>query len=140
MRVFEPWVYFTAAGINTLCRLGWAVYISDSSMVVAQHLTLVLGAVELYRRAQWALLRLEWEQIKRAAEAADARLSHAGLTTSLLNAEAGQASPKEEAAYRGSRRQLEEEMVAQQIEANRRRMEKTYSLAIGLPVGHVPSA
>ena len=37
---------------------------------MAQNTTLVLGVLELYRRAQWALLRVEWEQISRSWKAA----------------------------------------------------------------------
>ena len=99
--------------VNTLCRLGWAVYISNNSKVIAQHMTLVLGAVELYRRAQWALLRVEWEQIKRAAEEADARLS--GLRESLLT--------------RGeSAEAVQERMVAAKIQSNKKRMMSVYTL------------
>jgi hypothetical protein len=42
--------------------MSWAIYISPGQKVVQQHVILVLGCVELLRRAQWALLRLEWEQ------------------------------------------------------------------------------
>ena len=112
-RVFSTWVYYMAIVVNTLCRLGWAVYISNNSKVIAQHMTLVLGAVELYRRAQWALLRVEWEQIKRAAEEADARLS--GLRESLLT--------------RGeSAEAVQERMVAAKIQSNKKRMMSVYTL------------
>ena len=57
---------------NTFCRLGWAVYISHADAVNTQHLILVLAAVELFRRAQWALLRVEWEQISHIWRAAEA--------------------------------------------------------------------
>ena len=66
---FPPAWYYVVAVLNTVARLGWAVYISgDSSLASRQHVTLLLGLVELYRRAQWALLRVEWEQIRRSAE------------------------------------------------------------------------
>ena len=44
-----------------MARLTWALYISPGQQVVAQHMILLMGCVELLRRAQWALLRLEWE-------------------------------------------------------------------------------
>ncbi len=68
VRVFK--VYWYAIGIATdlLFRLGWAVYISPGQQLVANHMTLVLGSIELMRRANWALFRLEWEQILRVAK------------------------------------------------------------------------
>tara|TARA_B110001452_G_scaffold261377_1_gene260109 strand:+ start:1803 stop:2054 length:252 start_codon:yes stop_codon:yes gene_type:complete len=44
-----------------VARLTWALYISPGQQVVEQHVILVMGCIELLRRAQWALLRLEWE-------------------------------------------------------------------------------
>ena len=38
---------------------------------MANHTTLLLGTVELIRRAIWALFRLEWEQILRVARHED---------------------------------------------------------------------
>ena len=70
VRVFPDSVYVTAIALNCVARLGWAIYISPGQRIVAQNTTLVLGAVELYRRAQWALLRVEWEQISRSWKAA----------------------------------------------------------------------
>ena len=70
VRVFPDSIYFSAIFLNFLARLGWAIYISPGQQIVAQNTTLVLGAVELYRRAQWALLRVEWEQISRSWRAA----------------------------------------------------------------------
>lgn len=68
VRVFN--VYWYVAGIlaDLLARLSWAVYISPGQQVVANHMTLVLGSIELTRRANWALFRLEWEQILRMAK------------------------------------------------------------------------
>jgi hypothetical protein len=45
-------------------RLGWAIYISPAQAYVQQHIILLLGCVELLRRAMWAILRVEWEWIK----------------------------------------------------------------------------
>lgn len=64
-RRYPGYVYNLAAGTNALARLGWAVYISPGQQVVQQHTILLLGCVELMRRAQWAAIRLEWEQLTR---------------------------------------------------------------------------
>ncbi|KAL1519049.1 hypothetical protein AB1Y20_003317 [Prymnesium parvum] len=64
-RLYPRHFYTIAAGTNTLARLGWAVYISPGQHVVQQHVVLLLGCVELLRRAQWAAIRLEWEQLNR---------------------------------------------------------------------------
>ena len=46
-------------------RLGWAVYISPNvSWLVADDVVLLLAAVELLRRFQWAIYRVEWEYVK----------------------------------------------------------------------------
>mmetsp|Transcript_24782 Transcript_24782/g.51851 ORF Transcript_24782/g.51851 Transcript_24782/m.51851 type:complete len:228 (+) Transcript_24782:169-852(+) len=76
--VYPHWFYIVAVFLNGCARLTWAVYISPGQTVVRQHVVLVLGCVELLRRAQWALLRLEWEQHSRNIEAAAglARLFH----------------------------------------------------------------
>jgi len=37
------------------------VYISPGQKVVQQHVILLLGCVELLRRAQWAAFRIEWQ-------------------------------------------------------------------------------
>jgi hypothetical protein len=68
VRVFEPKWYVTAIVVDLVARLGWAVYISPSQTVVQQHVSLLLGTVELLRRATWALLRVEWAQIERMAK------------------------------------------------------------------------
>ena len=76
-RRYPSHVYNIAAATNALARLGWAVYISPGQQVLQQHSILLLGCIELLRRAQWAAIRLEWEQLnreakKRAAEEASA--------------------------------------------------------------------
>ena len=63
-RRYPAWSYNVAACTNAVARLGWAVYISPDQKVVQQHMILLLGCVELMRRAQWAAFRLEWEQHK----------------------------------------------------------------------------
>ena len=68
VRVFEPKWYVAAIIVDLVARLGWAVYISPSQTVVQQHVSLLLGTVELLRRATWALLRVEWAQIERMAK------------------------------------------------------------------------
>ena len=73
-RRYPLWTYNVAAGTNALARLGWAVYISPNQKVVQQHMLLLLGCVELMRRAQWAAFRVEWEQHKM-----DVRLARYGI-------------------------------------------------------------
>ena len=67
VRVFSEGVYVGGIMCDLIARLGWAVYISPGQEVVAQNMTLLLGTVELLRRAMWALFRLEWEQIRLVA-------------------------------------------------------------------------
>ena len=43
--------------------------------MVQQHIILLLGCLELLRRAQWALLRVEWEQHHRNRKVAEAAAS-----------------------------------------------------------------
>lgn len=65
-RRFPRWSYQLAASTNCVARLGWAVYISPGQKVADQHIILLLGCVELLRRAQWIAFRIEWEQHCRA--------------------------------------------------------------------------
>ena len=44
--------------------MGWAVYVSPDQKVVAQHVILLLGVAEVFRRFQWAALRVENEALK----------------------------------------------------------------------------
>jgi hypothetical protein len=67
VRVFSVYSYVIGICADLVFRLGWAVYISPGQQVVANHMTLILGSIELIRRANWALFRLEWEQILRMA-------------------------------------------------------------------------
>lgn len=57
--------YYIAMASNAAARMGWALYISPGQPVFKQHFILLLGCVELLRRAQWAVFRLEWEEICR---------------------------------------------------------------------------
>jgi len=59
------WYYF-AMVTNALARFGWAIYISPGQEVVEHHIVLLLGVVELLRRTQWSLFRLEWADLCRA--------------------------------------------------------------------------
>jgi len=61
MRSYPSWAFCTATVTNVIARLGWAVYISPGQKVVQQHVILLLGCVELLRRAQWAAFRIEWQ-------------------------------------------------------------------------------
>jgi hypothetical protein len=56
--------YAVAVGTNFAARLGWAVYVSPDQTLVAQHVILLLGVVEVARRFQWALIRVEHEHVK----------------------------------------------------------------------------
>jgi len=67
VRVFSDVWYVAGIVVDLVARLGWAVYISPGQQLVANHVTLLLGTIELLRRAVWALFRLEWEQILRMA-------------------------------------------------------------------------
>lgn len=58
------WYYFAMIS-NALARFGWAIYISPGQKVVKHHWVLILGCVELLRRTQWSLFRLEWADICR---------------------------------------------------------------------------
>jgi hypothetical protein len=65
---YKAWWYYAALLLNSCARVGWAIYISPGQRVVQAHVILLLGCVELGRRAQWALFRLEWEQIVRVGK------------------------------------------------------------------------
>ena len=73
--VYPAWAYYAAGTTNGLARLTWALYISPGQQVVQQHVILLLGCLELLRRAQWALLRLEWEQHRLNRKADEAAAS-----------------------------------------------------------------
>ena len=77
VRVFPDSWYVVGIVADFVARLGWAVYISPGQVIVANHVTLLLGTVELMRRAMWALFRLEWEQILRVARQLDRTESRA---------------------------------------------------------------
>jgi len=51
-RRYSTRFYACAACANAVARLGWAIYISPQQQIVQQHMTLLLGCVELLRRAQ----------------------------------------------------------------------------------------
>ena len=59
------------------------------------------GAIELYRRAQWALLRVEWEQIKRTSIelAAAAAANHTDSQVESLRAKLLENQHKMESRY-----------------------------------------
>ncbi|KAL1525399.1 hypothetical protein AB1Y20_020258 [Prymnesium parvum] len=62
-RLYPTWCYYAAFGTNAIARMGWAILISPNQAVVQQHFILLIGCIEMLRRAQWAIFRLEWEQI-----------------------------------------------------------------------------
>ena len=107
VRNFEPKWYVAAIVVDLIGRLSWAMYISTDSTIVQQHFTLLLGTVELLRRATWALLRVEWAQIERLAKqehAAEQMLSQLGSLPILLrsNFESAGAQPFLEDGFRPS--------------------------------------
>ena len=63
--------YWFALASNAVARLGWAVYVSPDQDVVEQHVILLLGVVELLRRFQWVLLRVEWQCARATTREAD---------------------------------------------------------------------
>ncbi|KAL1510925.1 hypothetical protein AB1Y20_005754 [Prymnesium parvum] len=66
LRSYYPaWCYYAAIPINALGRIGLVILISPNLDIQHQHIVLLLGMLEMLRRAQWALFRLEWEQIYR---------------------------------------------------------------------------
>jgi hypothetical protein len=66
VRLYPRWVYYFAIGFDFVAKFGWAINISPGQRVMKQHAVLLLGCLELLRRAQWAMLRLEWEDIHRS--------------------------------------------------------------------------
>jgi len=85
--IYPGWAYYAAATTNGLARLTWAVYISPGQKVVQQHVILLLGCIELLRRAQWALLRLEWEQHHRHRKIAEAAAKEHEATARAMQQE-----------------------------------------------------
>ena len=55
--------------------------------MVQQHVILLLGCIELLRRAQWALLRLEWEQHHRNRKIAEAAAKEREATARAMQQE-----------------------------------------------------
>jgi len=49
--------YFVGICVDLVARLTWAVYISPHQRVVQANVTLLLGAIELSRRASWGLFK-----------------------------------------------------------------------------------
>jgi hypothetical protein len=76
---YPTWCYYAAVCSNAVARTTWAIYISPKQTAVKEHTILLFGVIELLRRAQWALIRLEWKQIydgeldEESAEVADAK-------------------------------------------------------------------
>jgi len=68
-RRFPRWCYFGAVFTNLVARCGWAIYVSPDQHIVQQHVVLMLGCLEMCRRFQWLLFRVEHECVKLEAEA-----------------------------------------------------------------------
>jgi hypothetical protein len=80
-------VYYWAVGANAVMRCAWALSISPGALGIAlprDVLALVLAAVELARRAQWNVLRLEWEQHHNTGEWRAVKDVHLELSESVL--------------------------------------------------------
>merc|ERR1719401_2618582 len=66
IHLYPRWVYYLAMYTNGVARCGWAIVISPGQKLLRQHVVLLFACVELMRRGQWALLRMEWEYIHRS--------------------------------------------------------------------------
>lgn len=74
--LYPRWVYTTIALTNLLARCGWAIVISPGQKVLKNHIVLLLGCVELLRRAVWSILRVEWEDVHHTFKADQSLNSH----------------------------------------------------------------
>lgn len=63
-RLFPDAVYYYVVVSNFFARLGWAVLVSPDQTIVKQHVILLLGCIEVVRRFQWVLIRVEHEHVK----------------------------------------------------------------------------
>ena len=81
---FPAWFYPSAVASNFVLRLGWAVYVSPDQKVVAQHVILLLGVAEVFRRFQWAALRVENEALKMGAAPHELRYDSVGGAPPLV--------------------------------------------------------
>ena len=61
---YPRWIFYVAVVLDGLFRLGWAVYVSPHQDIVEQHVILLLGSVEIFRRFLWSIFRVVHEQIK----------------------------------------------------------------------------
>jgi hypothetical protein len=62
--VFPPVVYYCAIAVNVVLRVTWIVTISPSSFGInlqPPFITMFIGSIEIYRRFQWNILRMENE-------------------------------------------------------------------------------
>jgi hypothetical protein len=72
----RPWVYYLVIVTNLLLRFSWTLSISPTvvfEMMRPELFTMFIGIGEAYRRIQWNLLRVEWEQL--ATEEREGRLN-----------------------------------------------------------------
>jgi len=73
---FPQWVYYFALCTNPVLRLLWTLVLAnfrfeeDSDFSQAFYLP-ILAAFEIYRRSQWMVLRVEWENAKREISSQD---------------------------------------------------------------------
>jgi len=132
VRVFPTSWYIVGIIADLVLRLSWAVYISPGQQVVAQNMTLLLGTVELMRRAVWALFRVEWEQILRVAKQEHERKRKRRPSSSPLQYTGGDVDDEftEFTSRRSLRRPLlddgttsKEQRIKGHLERNLKRME-----------------
>ncbi|EOD41915.1 hypothetical protein EMIHUDRAFT_431866 [Emiliania huxleyi CCMP1516] len=89
-RLFPRRSFQVGALANTVARAGWAVYISPDQRILQQHVVLLLGCVELLRRAQWCAFRVEWAVVSQLR-------ARVPLDTSSCSLPSAQPSPHAEA-------------------------------------------
>lgn len=60
--VYPKWMYYSAIGINSLLRFTWLTSLPGVNLYIDDELKiLILSVLEIYRRTQWSLFRIENE-------------------------------------------------------------------------------
>ena len=102
---------------------------APGQQVIANHATLLLGALELLRRAQWALFRLEFEQICRAvSEASEDPSVPLGFGSGAALGQALLEQPVEQGGCASHSPSAASQRIAGVLRSNRMRMESQYVL------------
>lgn len=73
--LYPRWVYYVAVCSNLITKFGWSIVVSPGQTVMKQHVVLLLSCVEVIRRAQWAMVKLEWEDVQRTFGKEPVRMS-----------------------------------------------------------------